>query len=161
MLPLFSNGSWSTTSQRDPDVDHDPISPPVGVSTTQAGQEVPQRASCFDVSIQEQDMQSTQDLTLTRKTEASQKLGAVKVHHESEIQMECADENFAVRTFMLAEVREDGQKDYTCTHCGWLQASAAAGAAELCRLATWHDEAEYRRYADVARSGGFDIPASR
>lgn len=108
-------------------------------------------------------MQAIQNLAPTRESETSQNLANGKSHQESEaeVQMECADENFAVRTFLLAEILENGQKDYTCKHCGWRQASAGAGAAELCRLATWHDEADYRRYAEVARSGGFDVPATR
>lgn len=79
---------------------------------------------------------------------------------EERVEMQCADENFALRMFSVAEVLENGKKDYVCEHCGWLQGSTAAGAAELCRSATWHDGAEYQRYAEVARSGGFDVPAT-
>ncbi len=68
MLAPFSNGSWSTTSQREPHAGRESISPPVGVSTTHAGHEVPQRASCFADSIQEQDMHATKDLTPKRAT---------------------------------------------------------------------------------------------
>lgn len=73
----------------------------------------------------------------------------------SNIEMQCADESLTVRTFAPTS---DG--DYVCLHCGWMQNSAAAGAAELCRYATWHDEAEYVRYAEVARAGGFDVPTT-
>jgi len=74
------------------------------------------------------------------------------------VEMQCADEAFALRTFVSQGKDEDRQIDYTCQRCGWMQRSAEAGAAELCRSAAWHDEATYRRYAEKARQGGFDVP---
>jgi hypothetical protein len=78
---------------------------------------------------------------------------------KGQVEMRCADENFSLRTFLVVEVLENGELDYACEHCGWLQTSVASGAAELCRSATWHDEAAYQRYAEVARSGGLAVPA--
>lgn len=70
------------------------------------------------------------------------------------VTMLCADENLVSRTFLS----NDDSGDYTCTSCGWQQQSTAAGAAELCRLGTWHSLEEYHRYAAIARSGGFEVP---
>ncbi|MYM92590.1 hypothetical protein [Duganella vulcania] len=67
--------------------------------------------------------------------------------------MPCADENFTKRAFAPSD---DG--DHVCTHCGWMQSSAAGGAAELCNSATWHSQGEYERYANVARAGGYSVP---
>lgn len=76
------------------------------------------------------------------------------------IEMGCADEGFAVRKFVRSS--EIGEPlDYSCPHCGWMQSSEAAGAAELCRSATWQDDAEYQRYAKVAASGGFQVSGNR
>lgn len=70
--------------------------------------------------------------------------------------MPCADEGMAGREF--AQIDDSG--DHTCMTCGWMQRSAAAGAAELCVSALWHDAGEYRRYAEVARAGGYTVPDS-
>lgn len=70
-----------------------------------------------------------------------------------EVEMQCADEGLRLRVFAPC-----GDGDYICRHCGWMQISTAAGAAELCRSANWHDVAEYERYAAIAREGGFDVP---
>ena len=42
--------------------------------------------------------------------------------------------------------------------CGHYQDSEAQGAAEICRMATWHDLDDYNRVAAIARAGGFDVP---
>jgi len=78
----------------------------------------------------------------------------------TDVEMQCADEDFALRRFTPSELTADGLQDYVCEHCGWQQTSTAAGAAELCRCATWHDEQAYQRYATVARTGGFEVPLS-
>lgn len=71
----------------------------------------------------------------------------------TDVEMQCADEGLRLRAFTPS-----GDGDYICRHCGWMQISTAAGAAELCRSANWHDAAEYERYAAIARAGGFDVP---
>lgn len=76
------------------------------------------------------------------------------------VQMQCADEEFALRTFVPAGEGADGKQDFVCETCGWMQTSTAAGAAELCGSATWHDAEQYQRYAKVAREGGHDVPAT-
>jgi hypothetical protein len=53
----------------------------------------------------------------------------------------------------------DTDEGPTC-ECGHVQDSEAAGAAELCELATWHDVAEYNRVAAIAKAGGFTVPES-
>lgn len=70
------------------------------------------------------------------------------------IEMLCADEGLVSRMF----TPNDDGSDYTCTGCGWQQRSTADGAAELCLYGTWHSIEEYRRYAAVARAGGFEVP---
>lgn len=70
------------------------------------------------------------------------------------ILMACADEGFAQRLFRPTR----NGRDYTCTLCGWQQRSSAAGAAELCRHATWNDLAKYKTYAEHARIGGETVP---
>ncbi len=59
----------------------------------------------------------------------------------TDVEMQCADEGLRLRAFAPC-----GDGDYICRHCGWMQFSTAAGAAELCRSANWHDAAEYERY---------------
>lgn len=68
--------------------------------------------------------------------------------------MRCADCGLKERLF----VKSDGE-DWSCTHCGWLQRSSAAGAAELCREAVWHYLIDYMHYAQVAHQGGIEVPA--
>lgn len=76
------------------------------------------------------------------------------VVQSTDVEMQCADEGLALRIFSPI-----GDGDYVCRHCGWMQVSAAAGAAELCRSAKWHDEAAHDRYAAIARDAGLDVPA--
>lgn len=68
--------------------------------------------------------------------------------------MACADEGLQERLFRRSR---DG-RDYTCSICGWMQHSTAAGAAELCFAATWNSVRHYQRYAQVARTGGITVP---
>lgn len=75
---------------------------------------------------------------------------------EVRVEMQCADEALAVRTFV--QIGEGDEIDYACEHCGFLQQSTAAGAGELCRLGTWHSKNEYAKYAAVARAGGQIVP---
>ncbi len=42
--------------------------------------------------------------------------------------------------------------------CGHYQDSEAQGAAEICRMATWHDLDDYSRVAAIARAGGCEVP---
>lgn len=73
------------------------------------------------------------------------------------VEMPCADEGMTPRIFAPTGKTANGVPDFACLHCGWQQTSAAAGAAELCLNATWHDPAEYQRYVEVARAGGFVV----
>lgn len=67
------------------------------------------------------------------------------------ITMACADEDFAMREFALIGHDAQGKPDYACKHCGWMQSSAAAGAAELLANASWEsDEAREEFLAKVA-----------
>lgn len=72
------------------------------------------------------------------------------------VEMQCAGEEFALRTF--EQIGEGEELDYVCECCGHMQQNAAHGAAEMCRNATWHDQVDYERYADVARAGGLVVP---
>lgn len=73
--------------------------------------------------------------------------------------MRCADEGLKERQFERSgEFDPEGRADYVCTHCGWMQVSPAGGAAELCRLATWHSLVEYEVYRDLARTEGYELP---
>jgi hypothetical protein len=69
------------------------------------------------------------------------------------MRMHCADEGFALRRFVAL----GGMPvDYACERCGWMQASADAGARELLNCATWHTEkarAEFIEAADKAIPG--------
>lgn len=56
------------------------------------------------------------------------------------ITMACADEDFTMREFALVGHDANGKPDYSCKHCGWMQSSAAAGAAELLGNASWSSE---------------------
>jgi hypothetical protein len=51
---------------------------------------------------------------------------------------------------------EDPEEGPVCA-CGHYQESEAQGAADICRLATWHDLEEYKRVATIARVGGFTV----
>jgi len=53
----------------------------------------------------------------------------------------------------------DGNGEYVCTYCGWIQGSETGGADELCRSATWHSLDAYRAMAARARAGGLAPPA--
>jgi hypothetical protein len=73
--------------------------------------------------------------------------------------MRCADEALTERGFIMTAPGGFGRNpEYTCLTCGWIQASTANGCAELCEAATWHDRAEYVKYRDIARAGGYDVP---
>lgn len=72
--------------------------------------------------------------------------------------MECADCKLQLRAFKHIGQAADGNKELECDRCGWLQISAARGAAELCRFATWHSKAEYAAYRNVAVAGGLEVP---
>lgn len=61
--------------------------------------------------------------------------------------MPCADEAFVVREFLKID---DDPVDYVCTHCGWLQGSAADGARELLTCATWDSHAARAEYIALA-----------
>jgi hypothetical protein len=54
--------------------------------------------------------------------------------------------------------RPDGNGEYACSTCGWIQSSAAGGASELCWSATWHSLEAYRAMAAIARDGRFEPP---
>ncbi len=61
-----------------------------------------------------------------------------------QVEMACADEDFALRKFSLnatADETTNGEPDYSCDCCGWLQLSPRAGGQELLNLGTW-DSAE-------------------
>jgi hypothetical protein len=61
----------------------------------------------------------------------------------------------SVQTFTT----DDPEEGPAC-ECGHYQQSEAAGAAEVCMIATWHDVEAYKLTAAVARAGGFDVPES-
>ena len=71
--------------------------------------------------------------------------------------MPCADEDMQVRRFEPNGDEVGGRLDYTCMTCGWSQTSSAAGAAELCNSATWHDLAAFEQYERIARSAGHEV----
>lgn len=52
---------------------------------------------------------------------------------------------------------EDADEGPVC-ECGHYQDTEASGAAEICRLAMWHDLDEYNRVAKIARDGGYIVP---
>jgi hypothetical protein len=52
---------------------------------------------------------------------------------------------------------EDPDEGLVCD-CGHYQDSEAQGAAEICKLATWHDLEEYKYVGAIARAGGFTVP---
>jgi hypothetical protein len=74
--------------------------------------------------------------------------------------MRCADCDLRWRLFRMVGCSSEyaGPPDYSCGRCGWLQTSTAAGCAELCRSATWHDVAAFADYRRRARAGGFEVP---
>ena len=74
--------------------------------------------------------------------------------HGENVRMACADEDLAEHEF---SPMPDGSA-FVCTHCGWIQESAAAGAAELCESATWTSLEGYARYAAIAREAGLKVP---
>ncbi|MWL91876.1 MULTISPECIES: hypothetical protein [Cupriavidus] len=69
---------------------------------------------------------------------------------EATITMACSDEDFAEREFAQVAVSESGKPDFACKHCGWLQSSTAAGAAELIAHGTWHSEEGRAEFAAKA-----------
>lgn len=75
-------------------------------------------------------------------------------------EMRCAGCDWVPRQFHMIGTDDEyeGEPDYGCSDCGWMQRTEAGAAAELCRLATWHNLASYGEHRDIARAGGHDVP---
>lgn len=52
----------------------------------------------------------------------------------------------------------EDEEDGPVCECGHWQDSEEQGAHEICLAATWHDLDEYKRVAEIARSGGYEVP---